>query len=127
LKGDFIVRTETQSSNQSELHFLADCLRAGLHKMAGPYLPYGIWRCANGREVLFDRSYRPLYQRLPNGKVKDADPGEWVEFEQQEILFPDGALPPYRRYEAVKHLRSILVDWGLIYQCKEKTRPLRRV
>jgi hypothetical protein len=26
-------------------------------------LPYGIWRCRGGREVLFNRCYQPIWQR----------------------------------------------------------------
>ena len=28
-------------------------------------LPYGRWRCADGREVLFNRGYTPLWPPLP--------------------------------------------------------------
>jgi hypothetical protein len=40
--------------------------------------PYGIWRCADGREVLFNRQYWPILQRYPGGKPKPADPNEWI-------------------------------------------------
>jgi hypothetical protein len=63
-----------------DLNMLASCLQRGLHKLAAPYLPCGLWRCADGREILFDRSYRPLWQRRLNGRVEVADPGEWIDF-----------------------------------------------
>jgi hypothetical protein len=41
-------------------------------------LPYGKWTCADGREILFGRSYTPLHQRLASGEVSEADRNEGV-------------------------------------------------
>ena len=30
-------------------------------------LPYGIWTCADGREILFNRDYKPIWSRM-NGR-----------------------------------------------------------
>lgn len=36
-------------------------------------LPYGLWLSDNGREVLFNRHYRALWWRMPDGPCR---PGE---------------------------------------------------
>jgi hypothetical protein len=46
-------------------------------------LPYGQWVCADGRVVIFNRRYSPLWERLPDGTVQRADPGEWVRWIKQ--------------------------------------------
>lgn len=40
-------------------------------------LPYGCWTCADGREVLFNRGYQPIWQRH-DGVVTECPP-HWVE------------------------------------------------
>jgi hypothetical protein len=39
---------------------------------------YGRWRCYDGREVLFNRSYQPLWERRAGQPVEMANPSEWV-------------------------------------------------
>jgi hypothetical protein len=51
-------------------------------------LPYGKWTCADGREVLFGRSYIPLLQRL-DGTVSEADRSERVPFVKQTWFYTD--------------------------------------
>ena len=46
-------------------------------KPARDPLPYGIWRTKDGLEVLFDRRYRPMWQRV-EGLVVRADPTAWI-------------------------------------------------
>lgn len=46
-------------------------------------LPYGYFRDANGREIIFNRRYRLLWQRLPNGEIQRATPNEWVDWVHQ--------------------------------------------
>jgi hypothetical protein len=46
-------------------------------------LPYGYWRDATGRLVVFNRRYRPLWQRLPDGTIERANPYEWIKFVEQ--------------------------------------------
>lgn len=52
-------------------------------------LPYGLWVCADGREVLFNRDYAPLWQRV-GGVVLVADPEEWVSWRSQVWFYDDG-------------------------------------
>lgn len=51
-------------------------------------LPYGVWRCVDGREVLFNRNYEPLWQRH-RGQIALADSREWVDFVSQ-VYFYEG-------------------------------------
>jgi hypothetical protein len=37
---------------------------------------YGVWTCADGREVLFSRGCRPIWQRR-GSMIERADPVEW--------------------------------------------------
>jgi hypothetical protein len=53
-------------------------------------LPYGVWRCADGREVLFNRDYQPFLQRLA-GVVSDAQL-ERVSFVDQRWFYRDSDL-----------------------------------
>jgi hypothetical protein len=59
-------------------------------------LPYGMWRCADGREVLFNRYYRAIWQRYPRQVVTLADREEWVPWIEQ-CFFYDESEPPWRR------------------------------
>jgi hypothetical protein len=71
-------------------------------------LPYGFWRDATGRLVIFNRRYRPLWQRLPSGTIERANPYEWIKFiEQRWFNWGDA------RYEktARERLRQILRDF----------------
>jgi hypothetical protein len=71
-------------------------------------LPYGYWRDATGRTVVFNRRYRPLWQRLADGTIDRANPGEWIKFiEQRWFNWSDA------RYEktARERLRQILQDF----------------
>ena len=52
-------------------------------------LPYGLWVCADGREVIFNRFYDPIWQRI-DGAVLAADPDEWVCWTSQQWFYSDG-------------------------------------
>src|SRR4051812_39497549 len=41
-------------------------------------LLYGMWTCADGGQVLFNRHYHPIWWRYPPHPATAADPGEWV-------------------------------------------------
>lgn len=55
---------------------------ADIEKMLAE-LPYGLWTCADGRIVIFNRRYHPLWHRLPDGTVERANSYEWVKFIEQ--------------------------------------------
>lgn len=56
------------------------------------YLPYGVYICADGREVIFNRNYRPIFERK-DGIVKPANQNEWVEFTDQKWFYNDATAP----------------------------------
>jgi hypothetical protein len=80
---------------------------ADVEKMCAE-LPYGYWRDAAGRVVVFNRRYTPIWQRLPDGAIDRADAGEWIEFVEQRWFDWSDA-----RYEksARERLRQILRDF----------------
>ncbi len=54
-------------------------------------LPYGKWTCGNGREVLFNREYRPIASRQDGVVSSDVDAGEWVlDIVRHEYYYNDG-------------------------------------
>jgi len=71
-------------------------------------LPYGQWTCADGRVVIFNRRYSPIWERLPDGTVQRADPREWVRWIKQSWFDLGSA-----RYEkdARERLRKVLRDF----------------
>jgi hypothetical protein len=87
-------------------------------------LPYGKWTCADGREVLFNRAYKPIWQRSPDGLVTRADPEERVPWVVQEFYFNDGNAPIYptwlpprpltaERKATRKRCMAVLKDWDV--------------
>ena len=67
---------------------------------------YGRWRCSDGREVLFNRSYRPLWERRPGQPVAMANPKEWVDWDTETFFWKDG------RGTTKRGLR-LLREWGI--------------
>jgi len=51
-------------------------------------LPYGLWICDDGRQILFNRYYEPLWQRVGN-ITWPADREEWVKFREQSWFYAD--------------------------------------
>jgi len=74
--------------------------------------PYGKWTCEDGSQVLFNRSYRPIYQRSPDGFVSEADPRKWVESIVSDVFFWDDSTKKDAKARAV---RKALNDWGLAW------------
>jgi hypothetical protein len=68
-------------------------------------LPYGMYICADGREVLFDRGYRPLWSRRPGGEIEPADPHEWIHFKRQ-IWFYN-----YGQKDKMARSKAALAEW----------------
>lgn len=72
-------------------------------------LPYGVWSCADGREVIFNRQYHPMYEREINGKWARADPGEWVHWTKQTFLYDDSV----RLHKRMQLAAALLKEWGI--------------
>lgn len=73
-------------------------------------LPYGVWTCADGREVLFDRDYTPICQRTPPGPASPADPEERVRHISSHHFYVDGT--PERRKRAAA--MAVLAEWDFV-------------
>jgi hypothetical protein len=71
-------------------------------------LPDGRWIARDGRVVIFNRHYTPIWERLPNGTVQRANPHEWVDWTEQG-WFDLGSM----RYEktAREAYRKVLKDF----------------
>jgi hypothetical protein len=69
--------------------------------------PYGLWTCADGREVLFNRDYKPIWERS-SGEIKHANPNEWVQFTDQRSFHggSDNLKPA-----VLKRLEQVLADF----------------
>ena len=70
---------------------------------------YGKWTCDDGREVLFNRFYEPIWQRLPDGVVLPADRKEWVKWNKQEWFYDVGT----KELQKFKKGMKALIAWGL--------------
>jgi hypothetical protein len=78
-------------------------------------LPYGIWREADGSEVLFNRDYWPLWRRKPDGTVSRVDDpirhGKmWIHWVAQDHFFNDSN-PPWHNAATRELCEAILRDW----------------
>ena len=80
---------------------------ADIEKMVAS-LPYGQWVCADGRVVIFNRRYSPLWERLSNGVVQRANAGEWVKWVSQSWF--DLGSARYER-DARERLRKVLREF----------------
>ncbi|MBY0314413.1 MAG: DUF5623 domain-containing protein [Bdellovibrionales bacterium] len=75
-------------------------------------LPYGKWICEDGSEVLFNRDYKPIWAKLPNGEVKDIEPNTWVK-NKDCIYFFDDSNPPWAKKKTREMCFGVLVEWGV--------------
>jgi hypothetical protein len=72
-------------------------------------LPYGKWTCPDGREVLFNRFYEPIWQRHPEQPPLTADPLERVPWEGQEWFYDDAT--PAR--QKILRGEAVLAEWNI--------------
>lgn len=84
------------------------------------HLPYGKWTCANGREVLFNRAYGPIWQRVPLAAggwlVKVADAQERVHFAKQEWFFDStDRRAPWNNRKALRRCMEVLKEFGATF------------
>jgi hypothetical protein len=73
------------------------------------FLPYGQWTCPDRRVILFNRAYRPIWERLADGTVRPADGTEWVKFAKQRWFYTDR----HPEAESRKRASTVLTSWGL--------------
>ena len=75
------------------------------------FLPYGKWICSGGREVLFNRNYKPLLERNGNC-LSFANPNETIK-NINEIFYYDDGCPPYENKESLRRCADILIEFGV--------------
>ncbi len=68
-------------------------------------LPYGLWRCHDGREIVFNRLYQPLIVKTPTGEFQPADRGDLVRYVAQFWFYDDGHVEREKRERATSMLR----------------------
>lgn len=83
------------------------------------FMPYGVWTCADGRQVIFNRDYLPIWERRPGELAKEADPTEWVPWTDQVWFFNDGTTPLGRgvpkalKQASLEKINKVLCEWGI--------------
>lgn len=78
------------------------------------YLPYGKWKCADGREILFNRDYCPIWERSSDGVVTPIRPDVHVDRSDSEFYYNDGTAPYKNNSLTIKRCLSVLEDWGVV-------------
>lgn len=74
------------------------------------YLPYGMWTCENGAQVLFNRNYTPIWVKYPNGVVSSIGPATWIlHSKDKEKWFFEGSPSE----ENIRTGHSMLRAWGV--------------
>jgi hypothetical protein len=84
------------------------------------WCPYGQWTCGDGRRVLFNRDYCPIYERHPSQLGRVAQHDEWVPWVRQEWFFSDAdspvswcSVPAWQWQPVVRRINHLLVGWAL--------------
>lgn len=79
-------------------------------------LPYGIWTCKDGREVVYNREYQPILQKK-DGVASYADRGEWVkDIVETKYLYDDLNAP---MLYLTKHLGQSRLSAAQSKACKK--------
>jgi hypothetical protein len=77
-------------------------------------VPYGIWHCRDGRQVLFNRFYTPIYERdRPGAPTRAARADEWIPWQRQDEVYVDGDFKPPRRAATMLRINAVMRVWGL--------------
>jgi hypothetical protein len=88
-------------------------------------MPCGIYYCADGREVLFDRNYAPICERIPGMLPRMANPCEWVDKVRQEWFYSDDAKTAASKKRRIAEAK--LVEWGMLEPVMEEINELLRI
>ena len=89
----------------------------------GWLIPYGVMLCEDGREVMFDHDYAPMYQRYPGQLPTRADPKEEVNPRRSKWLY-EPTTPPAQR----KRLQdNALRQWGVYEQVMAEIKAMKPI
>lgn len=72
-------------------------------------LPYGVWTCTDGREVLFDRRYDPIAERSPDAQPALLSPSLRISWLSHSWFYSDATPERDKARAALK----VLADWGI--------------
>jgi hypothetical protein len=109
-----VLEDETAVENHANRHVMGfkNSLQIfSIKHIARRSLPYGKWTCEDGREVVFNREYQPIFQRV-DGVVSYANRDEFVEnivsveLYYQDIDSPVDFLTKHLGYHPVDASRS---------------------
>jgi hypothetical protein len=75
-------------------------------------LPYGKWVCADGREVLFNRDFQPIWERLAGGISRTAARDSRCESLKETRLFGDHN-PPWQNSRTFRRCLEALRAFGV--------------
>jgi hypothetical protein len=101
-------------AGRHEVSVLKKQLRIVDFKPMRLFLPYGKWICVDGREVLFNRDYCPIWERSVGGAVKPIQPDVYINHETSEHYYNDRTAPYYSNNEATyEHCLAVLKEWGV--------------
>jgi hypothetical protein len=119
LGGSLEVRTDGGQAyfSRTELSILSEPLHP-LFPMRAK-LPYGKWTCADGKEVLFNRDYEPIWERLPGEMASAADRKAQYEHVKEKWFFGDRN-PPWSSERSVRRCLEALRVFG-VPNCSEET------
>ena len=122
-QADVTRATDNDTSDIEELlHYRGVLERSRLQAFtiehcARRILPYGIWHCQDGREVVFNREYQPIAQRH-NGVVGYADRDTYVGDIVRAVMIYDDLDSPIEYL--LKHLGVKTITDGKINRMRRK-------
>lgn len=74
-------------------------------------LPYGIWTTEEGRELLFNRDYKPIWERNGKESVEQADRSEWVKGIDGQSWFYGDHNPPWVDRKSLERCTAALGEF----------------
>lgn len=82
-------------------------------------MPYGMWRQADGREVIFNRQYIPMFERNGGGGVRKILEYCRINFEEEHFFRDDATHNPREAGEKGKASSSRCIDILIAFLCSE--------
>ena len=83
------------------------------------WLPYGKWTCSDGREILFNRYYEPVWERVSNcvnQMAVRANPHERVENIVKTTYVYDDSNVPSENKKSLSNCFNVIDDFnGAVY------------
>jgi len=91
------------------------------------FYPYGVRVCDDGSQVMFDRSYRPMWSRPGERTIATrADPAQWIEWVGMYFFHDDRPAPEHSKVmqECLIHVMQQFIGGGpLIVRRWKNERP----